>query len=789
MKKGFYAILAALTVLALVITGCPPDGGNGGDPPSNYNRLTSIKLGGGAVLPSGTAKATIAEIITVTPEEALVTFDQLDDSDKSSSQSLSVTLNYSSTLFLGTAKVAFVSKGVSLTEADFTEEYNKDAPPQKVFKDEDKIYIQMTAQNGAVNFYVYEISIGGDANLKEIYFDTEDYKPQTVGEPSRDLDTLKASTNIETFGKFNFQKKPGEVEIFVTPNDPYATSCEISADAGTTWESTGTKLTFTDEDADLYVRVISPNGRKTNYYRIQLFFLRELALPYGTPAKWKIETETIADIESAFADATEWQYINRWNTTETSAWQEQSERNRTFGRAKLMWDVDGVWIYAQVWERMVSPVGADIDGAGEHTKSSVELFIVENDDNIGKSGQTVASSVNTNGGQYRLGANGERSGPQQNQRDAFNALNQTSAKKFDTMPSQDFKQTNITGGYMVVYHAPWLFSDTYKLVKDKKISLEIQINTMDDTGLARSGVLNWNNASSNSYNSLELYGEGSLDWGTLSDLPAQKANITKQPKGQKVTLSTGTFNELAVTAVAKNNETLSYQWYEATAQDDFSTGTVISGATGATYTPTASNATTKDFFYYVEVKTSNTVGGTPYTNTVNSNIVKVAVGDFAPPLEIDVSGDKGQSGMLSSDYAGLTIAITVADSGNMTLTELAKYETVTIKGVFKNDSGTELKTGTMSMFFSAPLGTDGNFTSGNYGGYNSKERIPATSATVQISALSSEDGYEGSLASWFTDAVKTDIKDSYVKSLRFEIGTLATSTVKSFEITSIVFNP
>ena len=41
MKKGFYAILAALTVLALVMTGCPgTDGGGGGTPPVVSTRTT-----------------------------------------------------------------------------------------------------------------------------------------------------------------------------------------------------------------------------------------------------------------------------------------------------------------------------------------------------------------------------------------------------------------------------------------------------------------------------------------------------------------------------------------------------------------------------------------------------------------------------------------------------------------------------------------------------------------------------------------------------------------------------
>jgi len=428
------------------------------------------------------------------------------------------------------------------------------------------------------------------------------------------------------------------------------------------WDlKSGDTLTLADGEF-LYVQVTSANGKAKNHYQIWIIFPRDTSIKFGTPATINAAAVTL---DPVWADATNpWLPIDRINVTETQAIMSLDAKERTFGRAKLLWDWDGMWIYAQVWEKNISAEGSD------YLKSSVELFI--NEANV-KTG-TVASGANTNGGQYRLGANGGTSAAQSNQTTAFEALNRHDAHKWtsnDFPFTQDIQETDIKNGYVVIFQAPWLFPDLHGLDGGKELTLEIQINSVATSDGDRNGVINWNSASSNSYNSVVNFGAGVLG-APSSPKPALLPTITTQPVRQRDPLNTA-IKPLTVVATSADGGTLGYQWYVA--DDATSAGTAIDGANTASYTPTQSNATASKKYYYVKV--SNTKGED--TKTRDSAHVRV---EFFDPATADpdhvVTGPFSNTEAWTGNYSS-GVVVDVTKNGQPVSRDVYGTYTIVIK--------------------------------------------------------------------------------------------------------------
>jgi len=623
MKKGFYAILAALTVFALVITGCPPDGGDGGgDTRSNVTTLTRIQIGNGTGSVSTTNRN--ASIDAITP--AVVPVSSLYAADAE------ITLTYPNS-FKGSIKIAV--KATTPGSGDFTIdagtwETHPNLNPKVKAKVADgftgyKVYVQMTAENGKVEYYGYTVEVGTDASLKEeggILFD--DIPVDTLGSPKSTVALIDADK--ASWGKIQFRKgqPDGGYTLNLGANDPQATVTIAIGNTNTTVNESSFKpagdvpVPFNEGDF-LYIKVVSENGNVTNIYKIEVIIKRTINIPYGTVKDLDITDDGLSE-DTAWDAVQKFTPIDRPNETEGDAWVTTPKADQTHGQVKLMWDEDGIWVYAQVWEKHVT---ANATEGTEHNASSVEVFVNE-------AYPTVTTGAVTGndpyGGQYRLGADGTTSGAPAAAVTLFNDLDKYSAKKITTMPTSPWgSDTSITSGYVLVFQVPWRYPDLYAIDEEnKEISLELQINAVgaDGNRTSSGGVLNWNNTSSNCYSDLSGFGGATLRLEPGQTLGPQRPVIKTQPAGYRIPLN-DPLTALTVTAAAPGTgATLSYKWYKADDADGANATEV--GTNAATYTPVVSNSVVGEFFYYVVV--SNTVAGKD-PKTIRSAVAKVTVYD------------------------------------------------------------------------------------------------------------------------------------------------------------------
>jgi hypothetical protein len=623
MKKAIYVLLAVLTIIGMVSCGGDSSSSSSsGEDPDAINptsvTLSSVKIGTSAASPpiQGTFSGSLSGITSLTEVNASAS--QVTDA--------TITLTFATT-FGGKARVAKVAADETITEDAFDSvadiAYNATSKTAILtVADGDKLYVRMISQDeSATRYYGYEVAVGRDASLKDVTFtttygtsNTVSLYVETLGAAFDSIDDADLPANAGDVGRYQFPVKQPAAGFKVkgVGNDVDATvSLSIDGTDFTTITNDSNKI-FAEGDA-LYLEIVSGNGNVTKYYKIVLVLKRVVEIPYGKPAT--VDASAAAD--AVWNSATDWLLINRPNPAEGTGLLEMAAADRSHGRAKLLWDEDGIWVYAQVWEKNVSA------NAGDHTVSSVELFINEGTATTG----AVTGSSDQNGGQYRLGANGERTGAPNEAVATFNTLGHFSAAKYATMPTSYVTGTSVTSGYMVIFHAPWRFPNLYPLANDKEITIEIQINATGPLG-TRIGVLNWNNENSNSYGSLTDYGDAVLKLNG-NTLGPQKPNITTQPGNAAVAIN-GAAPSLTVAATAQeaSGTVLSYQWKSAaTAAGPF---TNIVGATNATYSVT-STATGGRTYYNVEVTATRGTGGDAKTNAITSNTVAVTIYNPANP--------------------------------------------------------------------------------------------------------------------------------------------------------------
>jgi hypothetical protein len=130
--------------------------------------------------------------------------------------------------------------------------------------------------------------------------------------------------------------------------------------------------------------------------------------------------------------------------------------------------------------------------------------------------------------------------------------------------------------------------------------------------------------------------------------------IISQPQG--ATVNVGGSVTLSVTVSVSDGGTLSYRWYRNTTNSN-SGGTLISGATGSSYSP--STATAGTTYYYVAVtNTNSSVNGTK-TATATSNTATVTVSIPVYAISIAATSNGSVSADRSTAQAGATVTLTV----------------------------------------------------------------------------------------------------------------------------------
>ena len=378
---------------------------------------------------------------------------------------------------------------------------------------------------------------------------------------------------------------------------------------------TETSFTFADDEF-LYVKVTGNVTGATAYYKVKINFKRDGRIKYGSPVigygangadrgtnGLPTTPGTAGYIDPKWNDADLEVYpINRVYSADSGSFLDPNNHfPETIATAKVMWDEEGLSVYVKVIDADVSTVD------NEHNKDSFELFINEDLTATG----TGAQKYSNGGSQYRVAANGQRSGEGQSPA-AMNALNKTTGWRTDD-------------GYIVIMKAPWrlrnkFFSPTtYR--NDWNFGFELQINASGVTE-TRYAVLVWNNIAHTNYQNAADYGNAKLygQTGTLN-FPAVPPTITTQPAGTVVEVGDSVTLTIA-TSVPSDNGVISYKWYESTTAAGEGTE-ITSGISDGGKTLTLTFAGTK--YYYAMV--TNTVTGTGAPNTVKSAVAGIINAD------------------------------------------------------------------------------------------------------------------------------------------------------------------
>jgi hypothetical protein len=586
-KQLLWGGIALLVVLfALGITGCDSSGTTDDTEKSSNTQLSTIQIGSGLVayFYSDMPKEKLADISIYAPVS-------LSNREKDNAP---VTLT-AGTNFKGKMEIAKVAKGggASASFVAYVEGTTK-----FTFAHEDEVYIKMIAEDGkTIIYYGAKVEIGTDAGLNSATVGGQAVR--NFGTPSGTL--AGVAVNTAGFILMSVVETEAGFEVEIIANDPDATVTfgkgtkgyvfgqpSWTFDDEATWSGTKRAINFIKDD-QLGVKVVSQNGLATNYYKIKIELMIGMDIPYGTPV---VGT---GDFVDPLWNALEWIDVEKQNLAETD--DSFFENPTTTGRAKLYWDVDGLYLYVDVTTEYIS-----INSGYAHSGSSIELFINEAHPTI------TTGGFGPLGGQYRLDTNGAITG---------------TAGAIQMMQALDrYKIWKTPGGYAVMFQAPWRFGAQYPLRDNKSIGLEVQINCADESMTGRTGVLKWYNTVDNTYENASACAPGILKLNGAS-LPAQNPGITTQPANQRVPLN-GAITALTVVAASPDEGTLSYQWYSSATSANTG-GTIIASATSASYTPTVSTATAGEHFFYVEVK--NTRGTT--NKTLNSNAARILVFDPA----------------------------------------------------------------------------------------------------------------------------------------------------------------
>jgi hypothetical protein len=510
------------------------------------------------------------------------------------------------------------------------------------FEDGDFLYIEVTAENGTdKGFYKLEVQVGRDTTLTSI---TIGGIPVTIsGNAAGTIENPITGTVL-----FNTLQPEGGYTVAITPTDNEAHVVWAAVSAGASAPeaasfNTTSPVVFSDQGY-LYVKVTAANNTTIAFYKIRVNLMMTATIGYGQP---QIKASAEHYIDPLWAGVTETYAIAKvFGADSTDAYKANPT---TTGVAKALFDESGLYVYVEVTDPAV-----DVSSTGAHTKDSVELFINEGVDGQGNLLKTP-QSYSEKGGQYRVNAAGETSGDPGAAGTALAALNKVSAWATDT-------------GYVVIFQAPWRFTESYPLADNKKIGFELQINAC--SGGNRDGVMVWNNIAHTNYQNVTDYGEATLDLGDhVLAVNAKSPSISSHPAGALYT-SGGTAAALTVSAASPDGGTLSYQWYSNTTSG-YEGGTAISGQTGASYTPDISADGSK--YYWVVVTntiTDNNDGGTK-TAALRSGMATIVVSSVPLVEKIEAAASSvpvyrftPPAGKTWSDYKKMTFTVLVADDAS-----------------------------------------------------------------------------------------------------------------------------
>ncbi|MDR2701071.1 MAG: hypothetical protein LBB72_01410 [Spirochaetaceae bacterium] len=597
MVQACIAVLAAVFVLGFV--GCGGGGGGGGPDgpvgPTSDATLTSVKFNSEtAVLgtPAAALTGVTAGSVTLLQSNVTVTATATDSA----------------------AVIEFVTDtGSGIDEEDFF------ATADTSFENGDVLVIKVT--NGTAKLY-YKIAITViDVSLDSLTVDGVEVTPL----PSPGTTWQSARAGSVLLSKLLKDQLTDGIVVLATAEGATIEYGQAVGNAEPTFSSDST-IIFTRDGEFLYIKVTK--GSNTAYYKVGVYFQQSGTILYGSP---EIEDGVIDPLwENEELDTYHIIKLYQGDCSDTFI-----ADPHTYAEAKAMWDEEGLYLFVEVTDPEVSDEAAT---SNHHEKDSFELFVNEG----------LPSKVYGEGGsQYRVGANGERSGEGDSPA-ALNALNKTSAWKTDT-------------GYIVIMQAPWRLRNKFWGTTDGqgsykdgwKLGFELQINAAPETG-SRYGVVVWNNIAHTNYMNANDYGEATLAGhgdGAYNFAPLPPL-ISAQPEGGVYAPAASV--SLSVTASTKDDGTLSYKWYKADSMT--AAGTVISGATSATYAFTAGAEGSKEYYYAEVINTIGTETSSVFTGRAQILATAFAVVDKLSLAEnYAVYKFELPDGAVFDDYKSVTV--------------------------------------------------------------------------------------------------------------------------------------
>ena len=556
----------------------------------------------------------------------------------------------------------FLTKEFAIGEGDTVPTAFSPSLESREYKDMELIYIRVTSQNGeSQSLYIIEVQLGREARLLNVKFTAGDENIDTaiLGTPNADIALVVA-------GEFE-AGRPQPVTGFgfvPTMRDPAATA-KWAVGKGTvvpTSFDTTSPIVFVKGDF-LYVEVTSANGKIKLYYKMQILLVEETIIVYGQP---KIRDAGKRDYIDPLWDNVEHEIldVSRVNSAEMTATYSflnpvnPAKSGNTTAWAKTMWDDEGLYVYVNVdlWDYYKDstdknatppvPTTRIVTVGTNHLCDNVEIFVNE---------RLQQFTSGDYGNQFRIGPpstsqqasnygaiSGRAAGGSGTAITDFEASKQFSS----WIRLVDGKQV----GYTVIAKVPWTFVSSAQannvfdadgmvktVGKDQgpTIGMELQLNVSLSSG-NRVAILTWNGIRSQAYANVQSYGRATLVMGEGSRKPPAAAApvITTQPADRGFTiaqLADTAYTGSLLVAATTTGGTLSYQWYEAADDETATEGTLISGATAATFKPAAS--TTKGtYYYYVIVTNTRGSGEDATTATTRSRTATVHITTVETPI-------------------------------------------------------------------------------------------------------------------------------------------------------------
>jgi hypothetical protein len=677
MKKGIYSLLAVLTVLAVVLTGCPSDPGPESTQTPTYT-VTFDSKGGSAVDPITGVKS-------------------------------------GDTISAPTAP-SHTSAGIEFL--DWYKDENCTAGNQWSFGS-DTVTKDITLYAKWGRDASLDMVKLGSANLL-------DTNGASIGMPSDILDKVGAGIY-----EVNTAQPAGGIAITVTPKIASAqVKWVIKATDPTETEfdnatNPSAAQTFGRRDS-LYIRITNSSGANdpytaTLYYKINFYFAVIETIPYGQPTLEGSDTTAVDPLwEANYGDGPVFD-ISRVNKAEVAPPYKffntvKPGENHTSGTAKAYWDDNGLYIYATVtFNDYYEDEAAKAAGTatsrvtqmrGNFESDSFEIMVnarkqlmtsgTEDDPDpddtcvqfrVGfKDDGSAVSDVYTNTyGSFLIGGN-FRSNPYTPELNSRHIFGQT--LQFNAWKTMDgTKET----GYKIIARVPWaligdpnasdVFDNDGKVKNDAQIGLDFQINastTPQGETPARDATLTCSSVAAQALTNSTKFAQITLAAPTTGSREDAEAIYPTIDGNSPPSLDTdGETMKIPAYVATKITSLigLSYDWWSA---DDATGDGASTGVTTATYKP-ADGATGKYFW----VKVTNTVGESKSTVTSRRFQYQPTGGSGTPGdgtvvWEPTITASTPINTTADPEYIGNT-GIQAGDKANTTLGVVAGGFTVGIK--------------------------------------------------------------------------------------------------------------